>query len=390
MAETYHEKVHRMMTEFEAEFGKFIKESKYRDAYDRAYKAYELAKRVATDPGEPKYMQDLYTKFVKTWEGRLIQLKERLNQVGAAPAQQESSSAPTFTPDTTRSDITFDDIAGLDEVKSLLIDKVIMPLQHPEVLARYKKKPSRTIQLLLYGPPGTGKTMFAEALGNELEMSIHRCKASEIISSLLGESLKNMRAYMESIQQDESPRILAFIDEFDALAGKRSGQNQGADGEMNRLVNELLQSIDAMVKANKDKYVVFVATTNLPDSIDAAILRGKRLDTQIYVGLPDLKARKFLIHKGLGGDIPPKAPGLDLDALARRLKGYSSADISTICEKISDEPLFRHYHTGKDTYVTQEDIDRVVSKYPTSVPADVLRPYLQYNEKRGYKTPEID
>ena len=227
--------------------------------------------------------------------------------------------------------------------------------------------------------------MFAEALANELKMTMHRCKASEIIGSYLGESTRNMRAYMDGIINDESPRILAFIDEFDAVAGMRTGHNSGADGEMNRVVNELLQCIDAMVQSNKDKCIVFVATTNRPWSIDPAILRGKRLDTQIYVGLPDLEARRFLVQKGLGGSVPPKSPDVDLEQLAKRLQGYSSADISTICEKIADQPLFRHFRTGMPSCVTQRDIERVLASNPTSVSPELEGRYLAYNRKKGFR-----
>ena len=231
--------------------------------------------------------------------------------------------------------------------------------------------------------------MFAEALANELDMSMHRCKASDIIGSLLGESARNMRAYMEEILADDSPRIMAFIDEFDALAGARSGGNQGADGELNRVVNELLQSIDAMVKSNKDRIIVFVTTTNLPWNIDSAVTRGKRLDTKIYVGLPDKPARRMLVRKGLDGGVPPLASDINLDEFADSLKGYSAADIATLCDKISDEPLFRHYRTGENSCVTNQDIRKVRDKYPPSISELELMDYYKYNEMCGYKTPEL-
>ena len=386
MAQTYHEKVNQMMTELESDYRSQVRSSAFREAYATAYKACELARRIAEDPGEPKYMRDIYAKHVSGWESRRGQMKERMASADTAPHAQESPPpTPTTATDSIRSDISFRDIAGLKEVKDLLINKVIKPLEHPEILAKYKKKPNRTIQILLYGPPGTGKTMFAEALANELNMTMHRCKASEIIGSYLGESTRNMRAYMDGIINDESPRILAFIDEFDAVAGMRTGHNSGADGEMNRVVNELLQCIDAMVQSNKDKCIVFVATTNRPWSIDPAILRGKRLDTQIYVGLPDLEARRFLVQKGLGGSVPPKSPDVDLEQLAKRLQGYSSADISTICEKIADQPLFRHFRTGMPSCVTQRDIERVLASNPTSVSPELEGRYLAYNRKKGFR-----
>lgn len=388
MAQTYHEKVNQRMKELEGEYRARLKTNSLRDAYGVASKARELAKRIADDMTELHYMRDIYTQHVSVWEGRMAQLQEKLsanNEPASLPPTPESTPPAAAADSDKRSDIRFKDIAGLKEVKDLLINKVVMPLKHPEVIEQYKKKPIRTIQMLLYGPPGTGKSMFAEALANELDMSMHRCKASEIIGSLLGESTRNMRAFMDGIIKDESPRILAFIDEFDAIAAVRTGHNNGADGEMNRVVNELLQCIDALVQSNQDKYIVVVATTNRPWIIDPAILRGKRFDTQVYVGLPDQEARRFLVKKGLGGAVPPKAPDLSLDQLAQRLQGYSSADISAICEKLSDEPLFRHFRTGRPSCLTRHDVEKVLASYPTSVTPELEGRYLAYNRKRGYR-----
>ena len=83
------------------------------------------------------------------------------------------------------------------------------------------------------------------------------------------------------------------------------------------------------------------------------------------------------------------ASDVDLDALADSLKGYSSADIVTLCDKISDEPLFRHYHTGKDSCVTNQDIRNVRDRQPASISEAEMLKYYKYNEIRGYKTPEL-
>lgn len=390
MAEYYYEKVNRLINECEAAYTNAINEKQYDAAREAATKAYQLAARIAEDKGEKDYLRNIYRQKMELWASRLEGLKNAHVSVPVQGADEDDDKAPKFAAETVKSEIRFSDIAGLDDVKALLRNKVIGPINHPEVMGMYKKKPSRTIQVLLYGPPGTGKTMFAEALANELDMSMHRCKASEIIDSRLGQSIRNIKAYMDSIIADESPRILAFVDEFDAIAGKRSKSTDGADGEMNRVVNELLQGIDAMVKANTDRSIVFVATTNRPDSIDSAILRGKRLDTQVYVGLPDQEARRFLVKKSLGGGVPPLASNVNLDTIADFLEGYSSADISTICERIGDRPLFRHYETGVASVVTTEDVNDVIAHSPKSISGEELGEYIKYNEQKGYKTPKTD
>jgi SpoVK/Ycf46/Vps4 family AAA+-type ATPase len=385
----YFERVHSTQNEFETAYETHMQNREYPKAYEVALKGINLAESVTKMTTVAPYMRNIYAKHLEAWKVRAENAKNVCQTSAISPAADSGETTYKPAANTIKGDTTFDDIVGLDEAKEMLYDKVIMPLKHPEVIGQYKKKPSNTIQILLYGPPGTGKTMFAEAIANELDMSMHRCSAGEIIGSLLGESTRNMRAYMEGITQDPSDRILAFVDEFDALAGVRSGTPSGADGEMNRVVNELLQSIDAMVKSNKDRIIVFVTTTNLPWSIDSAITRGKRLDTQIYVGLPDKPARRMLVKKGLGGGVPPLASDIDLDSFADTLKGYSAADISTLCDKISDEPLFRHYHTGENSCVTNQDIRKVCAKYPPSISELGLLKYYKYNEMRGYKTPEL-
>lgn len=289
-----------------------------------------------------------------------------------------------------KNDVRYGDIAGLQYVKDLLDCYVRYPIEHPEVAGLYKKKVSGTKLVLLYGPPGTGKTMFADALANELEMSVHRAKASEIIDPYLGVSGQKIQAFLDEVKGDKSARILAFIDEFDALTPKRCEDAGGADGEMKRLVNTILQEIDDLGKSNKDRAIVFLATTNRPQDIDPAILRGKRFDTQIYVGLPDKAARRYLIEKYLGGGVPPLEKSVSLDKLTASLRGYSAADISAICEKISDAPQFRHYRTGEKQAVTVEDCKRVIAGYKNSVTREMLREYYEYNPSIGEEVFEID
>jgi SpoVK/Ycf46/Vps4 family AAA+-type ATPase len=386
----YFERVHSTQNEFETAYETHMQNREYPKAYEVALKGINLAESVTKMTTVAPYMRNIYAKHLEAWKVRAENAKNVCQTSAISPAADSGETTYKPAANTIKGDTTFEDIVGLDEAKEMLYDKVIMPLKHPEVIGQYKKKPSNTIQILLYGPPGTGKTMFAEAIANELDMSMHRCSAGEIIGSLLGESTRNMRAYMEGITQDPSDRILAFVDEFDALAGVRSGTPSGADGEMNRVVNELLQCLDAMVKTNQNKIIIFCATTNLPWNIDPAILRGKRLDTQIFVGLPDKKARRGLVQKYLGGGIPPLASDVDLDKVADDLKGYSPADIATICDKVSDEPLFRHYHTGKPACVTKQDIRKVCARYRPSVTEQELLKYTLYNKERGYDFKDPD
>lgn len=276
----------------------------------------------------------------------------------------------------TSSKVTFDDIAGLEDVKQMLKLKVVYPLLKPERASKYKFKPLKTMQIMLYGPPGTGKTMFADALSNELKMTLHRAKASELIDPYLGVSSKKLQDFLNDVKKDESERILIFIDEFDAIAQSRTNEGGGASGEMNRLVNTLLQEVDDLVKSNTNKMMVFLVTTNRPWAIDSAVLRGKRFDTQIYIGLPDQDARLFLIKKILS--ISPMDDTISIEAIAKKLDGYSAADITAICEKITDLPLMRDYLTDKEQKITLEDVNKVINSYRNSITQEMLDSYIKY------------
>jgi len=272
--------------------------------------------------------------------------------------------------------VTFDDIAGLEDVKQMLKLKVVYPLLKPERASTYKIKPLKTMQIMLYGPPGTGKTMFADALSTELNMTLHRAKASELIDPYLGVSSKKLQDFLDNVKKDSSERILIFIDEFDAIAQSRTNDGGGASGEMNRLVNTLLQEVDDLVKSNTSKMMVFLVTTNRPWAIDSAVLRGKRFDTQIYIGLPDLEARIFLVNKILS--VSPKEDEVSYEEIAVRLNGYSAADITAICEKITDLPLMRDYLSDCRQKITLDDVNKVLSSYRNSITEEMIKSYTKY------------
>ena len=388
----YYEKLHANHQECEREYEARMEKGDYRGACEIARRGLSLARGVAQSKSEPAYMRSVYGKHAENWEIRLTNAEKMMSSVsasGTATVKKSTGTHKVVMDQNDENKITFDSIAGLKDVKRMMRNKVVAPLKKPEVAKLYKKKPSKTVMLLLYGPPGTGKSMFAEAVATDLEMSVHRCSSADIIGSLLGESTKNMQAFIDEVVADDSERIMAFIDEFDALAGARSGNNQGADGELNRVVNQLLQCIDALVKSHKDRTIIFVTTTNLPWAIDSALLRGRRFDTQIYVGLPDQEARRKIVHDCLDGGVPPLASDINLDEFADSLKGYSGADITTICDKLSDQPLFRHYETEEKSCVTKKDIKEVLSQYPPSVSESDLAKYDAYNKARGFTTPKL-
>ncbi|WP_010476897.1 ATP-binding protein [Thermococcus zilligii] len=217
-----------------------------------------------------------------------------------------------------KSKVKWDDIGGLDEVKKLLMETVVIAaLRRPESIQPWKG-------VLLFGPPGTGKTLLASAAAGSLNATFFNVKASNVLSKYFGESSKIISALYE-VAREESPSIV-FIDEADALTTKRSEEQSEAS---RRMLATLLTELDGFQDKKSDKLVLTLAATNTPWDLDEAVL--SRFPRRIYVPLPDKKATKEIIRINTQGlDISK----LDLDAIAeesvRRL--YSGRDLKNLCQ----------------------------------------------------------
>ncbi|MCK4757558.1 MAG: CDC48 family AAA ATPase, partial [Thermoplasmata archaeon] len=185
--------------------------------------------------------------------------------------------------------VSWDDIGGLDDVKTILKEAVELPLKDPDSFKRMGIRPPRGI--LLYGPPGTGKTLLAKAVAYESEANFISIKGPEIMSKWVGESEKAIRQIFKKAKQ-VSPSIV-FLDEIDSIAPAR-GMSRDS-GVTERIVNQLLTSIDGMESMEG---IVVIGATNRPDIMDHGLLRPGRFDRLVYVGVPDKKAREtiFKVH----------------------------------------------------------------------------------------------
>ena len=214
--------------------------------------------------------------------------------------------------------VRWEDVGGLEEVKSRLKEMVEWPLKRPEAFRRLGIQAPRGI--LLYGPPGTGKTLLARAVATESAANFISIKGPEVFSKWLGESEKAIREIFKKARQS-SPTIV-FLDELDALAPRRGAS--GDSGAAERVVNQLLTSLDGLERLEQ---VVVLAATNRPDMIDPALLRPGRFDRMILVNPPD-KAARMAILAVHTKNVPLE--GVDVEALAARMEGYVGADIEAL------------------------------------------------------------
>lgn len=253
-----------------------------------------------------------------------------------------------------KSDITFDDVAGLEDVKEQIRLKVLEPLKNPKLAEMYKITPGAKI--LLYGPPGTGKTFIARAIAGEVDAVFYAINCQDLISKYLGDSSKKLDDLFNEALKNE--RAIIFFDEFDSVASKRSDVSDGVDQEMSRFVATFLTKVDGF-KKNKNKMLLLIAATNRPWAIDSAMLRGGRFDTHIYVSIPDQEAREFLVKRALDGILMDD--DLSISDIARRLDGYGGGDITAICEKIRLNAYSRSLKCGDFQRINNEDCNLAIN-----------------------------
>ena len=288
-----------------------------------------------------------------------IRERKAAARAGAPP---EKETAKGDVPDewklTEKPKLRFDDIAGLDDVKQQIRLKMIFPFTHAEKAKKYRVRTGGGI--LLYGPPGTGKTMIAKAVAGELDADFFAIAPSEILNKWVGESEKNIRKLFDTARACE--KAVVFIDEVESLTPRRSASESG--GVMQRVVPQILNELDGF-DTREGQCLMFMGATNEPWNIDYAMLRPGRLDEKVYVGLPDLAARRKLLELNLK-EIPLE-PGLDPGTLATRLEGYSGADIAYLCRKVAEQTFLESVKESHERPIGGKDFDKVLAKLRPSV-----------------------
>ncbi len=212
-----------------------------------------------------------------------------------------------------------DSVAGMKELKHLLISDVINPLLNPEKYQKFKL--SIPNGLLLYGPPGCGKTFIVKKLAEELRYHLFEMNPSSVGTPYVHGAVSNIAKVFDMARKD-SPAII-FIDEIEGLIPKREELSAHADIKKEE-INEFLLQLN---NAGADKLLV-VGATNRPHMIDTAILRSGRMDKRIFVPPPDFEAREEMFRLCLNGR--PFSPSIDFRKLAARTEHYVGSDLELI------------------------------------------------------------
>jgi len=261
--------------------------------------------------------------------------------------------------------VHWDEVGDLEDVKQNLRESVEWPIKNAEVFARMGIKPPKGI--LLFGPPGCGKTLLARAVATESEANFISIKGPEVFSKWVGESEKAIREVFRKARMS-SPAIV-FFDEIDSLVPRR-GLGYGDSGVTDRVISQLLTEIDGIADLQD---VVVLAASNRPDIVDTAVLRPGRFDRLIYVPEPNEEGRQqiFKIHTK---DMP-LAKDVNLVELARMTKGYSGADVQSVCREAAMIALRRDINSKE---VALEDFQEAFKKVGPSISPDMENWYKNF------------
>lgn len=220
--------------------------------------------------------------------------------------------------------VTFADVAGLDEAKEEVME-VVDFLQKPKKYTSLGGKIPKGV--LLVGPPGTGKTLLAKAVAGEAGVPFFSISGSDFVEMFVGVGASRVRDLFK--QAREKAPCIVFIDEIDAIGRARGkGQVQGGNDERENTLNQLLVEMDGF---STDKGVILMAATNRPDILDSALLRPGRFDRQIGIDRPDIKGREAIFKVHLKNI--KTADDMKPEVLAEMTPGFAGAEIANVCNE---------------------------------------------------------
>lgn len=245
-------------------------------------------------------------------------------------------------------EVTYGEIGGLQEQIREIREVVELPLINPELFLRVGIVPPKGV--LLYGPPGTGKTLLARAVASQLDCNFLKVVSSAIVDKYIGESARMIRE-MFAYARDHEPCII-FMDEIDAIGGRRFSEGTSADREIQRTLMELLNQMDGFDTLGKVKIIM---ATNRPDTLDPALMRPGRLDRKIEISLPNEQGRLDILkihstHIAKRGDI-------DYEAVVKLSDGFNGADLRNVCTEAGMFAI-----RAERDYVIDEDFMKAVRK----------------------------
>ena len=343
------------------------------EGYSRAVEV--LLKLVKLYPDYP--LNKVYMEKISNYQQRIRLLQMGLPFEGPSAPDSNVKVEALEVPSASREErpnVSWNDVIGLERVKEELRKAIILPTRvDPEKLPL-----GWPTGILLFGPPGCGKTLVVAAVATEVSAYLLYVDPAVIMSKWLGESEKNVAKVFEEARRKASRNrpVIIFIDEVEALTAILPTE---VGGEV-RMRSQLLNEMDGLRSKGRRLYLYVVGATNKPWMLDQAFLR--RFQKRIYVPPPDFRARVELFkHYTRGLKL---ANDVDFDVLAQRTEGYTAHDIEEVCREVQfklvdDLDLMR----GELREACMRDFLDVLSKRKPSVSKELIRKYVEWNEKYG-------
>lgn len=279
-----------------------------------------------------------------------------------------------------KTDITWDDIAGLENVKQAINEIVVYPMQNPE-LFQGLLAPAKG--LLLFGPPGTGKTLIGKCIASESSATFFAISASSLTSKWVGEGEKMVRALF-AVARCMQPSVV-FIDEIDSLLTQRV---DGEHDSSRRMKTEFLVQFDGVSTGAEDRLLI-VGATNRPQELDEAARR--RFTKRLYIPLPDESARKQIIENLMKKQKNSLTSDC-IDIIAAKTAGFSGADMAVLCKEAAMvvlRSLIRSRGGAKNLShddlppITRGDFDLAMKLVKASVSGSDMSSYVEWDNQYG-------
>jgi len=247
-------------------------------------------------------------------------------------------------------DVTFADVAGVDEAKEELRE-IVDFLKTPEKFQKLGAKIPKG--LLLMGPPGTGKTLLARAIAGEANVPFFSLAGSDFVEMFVGVGASRVRSLFS--QAKKTTPCIIFMDEIDAVGRHRGAGLGGGHDEREQTLNQLLVEMDGF---DPNSNIIVIAATNRPDILDPALLRPGRFDRQIVLDKPDLKGREEILK--IHARNKPLASDVDLKIVARRTPGFTGADLENL---LNEAAILAARANKKEVFMeeVEEAADRVMA-----------------------------